>query len=83
MKQDPAAKFLFYLERNHSGFMLSSAFFQQQKEYLPRTVHISCQAGGVIAAAEINVGALKSANRAAGVLIEHETGNRQPIIQLT
>src|SRR6476646_3799238 len=56
---------------------------QYQEKHLPLVVHIACQTLRLASRAEIDVRALQTANRAAGILIERKTCHWPPARQST
>src|SRR4029453_12098748 len=57
--------------------------FQRQEIKFPRPIHITSPSFGLEAGAKIEVGALRTADRAAGILIENKTRKGSPTNKLT
>ena len=56
--------------------------FQRQEIKFPRPIHITSPSFGLEAGAKIEVGALRTADRAAGILIQNETSKGLPTNKL-
>src|SRR5581483_11086076 len=58
--------------------LVRAVLLQRQKKHSTTAIQVSRHGFGLAARAEINIRALQSADRAAGVLNEHEAGDRTP-----
>src|SRR4030095_15082936 len=56
--------------------------FQRQEIKFPRPIHITSPSFGLKASAEVKVSALRTADRAAGILIQNETSKGLPTDKL-